>query len=137
MIHYSINDQIVAERKQLQLGKYDELCSIPAIKIFWLRYIHTICDIIDKWKLCENEQVLTDDAWVSGPVRAPQKFLLSQKFGPLMGWRNMEKKIFLSCLVFEIQLFVYIFGWISKWPPEVRKGSLVKFFEVSYYQNFF
>ena len=45
--------------------------------------------------------------------------------------------IFLSCLVSEIQLFVYIFGRNSKWPPEVRKGSLVKFFEVSYYQNFF
>ena len=54
-----------------------------------------------------------------------------------MGWRNMQKKIFLSCLVSEIQLFVYIFGWISKWPPEVRKGSLVKFFEVSYYQKNF
>ena len=24
-----------------------------------------------------------------------------------------------------------------KWPPEVRKGSLVKFFEVSYYQKNF
>ena len=74
---------------------------------------------------------------MSGPVRAPQKFLLSQKFRHLMGWRNMQKKIFLSCLVSEIQLFVYIFGWISKWPPEVRKGSLVKFFEVSYYQKNF
>ena len=34
---------------------------------------------------------LTDDAWVSGTVRAPQKFLLSQKFRHLMGWRNMQK----------------------------------------------
>ena len=51
--------------------------------------------------------------------------------------KKYAKKIFLSCLVSEIQLFVYIFGQISKWPPEVRKGSLVKFFEVSYYQNFF
>ena len=49
----------------------------------------------------------------------------------------MQKKNFLSCLVSEIQLFVYIFGQISKWPPEVRKGWLVKFFEVSYYQKNF
>ena len=34
-------------------------------------------------------------------------------------------------------MFVYIFGRNSKWPPEVRKGSPVKFFEVSYYQKFF
>ena len=74
---------------------------------------------------------------MSGPVRAPQKFLLSQQFRYLMRCKKYLKKIFLSCLVSEIQLFVYIFGWISKWPPEVRKGSLVKFFEVSYYQNFF
>ena len=31
----------------------------------------------------------------------------------------------------------YIFGRNSKWPPEVRKGSPVKFLEVSYYQKFF
>ena len=49
----------------------------------------------------------------------------------------MRKKIFLPCLVSEIQLFVYIFGQNTKWPPEVRKGSLVKFFEVSYYQKNF
>ena len=49
----------------------------------------------------------------------------------------MRKNFFLSCLVSEIQLFVYIFGQISKWPPEVQKGSLVKFFEVSYYQKNF
>ena len=49
----------------------------------------------------------------------------------------MQKKIFLPCLLSEIQLFVYIFEQISKWPPEVRKGSLVKFFEVSYYQKNF
>ena len=54
-----------------------------------------------------------------------------------MGWRNMQKEIFLPCLVSEIRLFVYIFGQISKWPPEVRKGWLVKFFEVSYYQKNF
>ena len=49
----------------------------------------------------------------------------------------MRKKIFLPCLVSEIQLFVYIFGQNTKWLPEVRKGSLVKFFEVSYYQKNF
>ena len=49
----------------------------------------------------------------------------------------MRKKIFLPCLVSEIQLFVYIFGRNSKWLPEVQKGSLVKFFEVSYYQKNF
>ena len=35
----------------------------------------------------------------------------------------------------EIQLFVYIFRQNSKWLSEVQKGSPVKFFEVSYYQN--
>ena len=49
----------------------------------------------------------------------------------------MQKKICLPCLVPEISLFVYIFGQNSKWPPEVRKGSPVKFFEVSYYQKNF
>ena len=52
-----------------------------------------------------------------------------------MRCKKYLEKFFLSCLVSEIQLFVYIFGWISKWPPEVWKGSLVKFFEVSYYQK--
>ena len=47
------------------------------------------------------------------------------------------QKNFLPCLVSDIQLFVYIFGRNSKWLPEVRKGSPVKFFEVSYYQIFF
>ena len=51
--------------------------------------------------------------------------------------QKISWKFFLSCLVSEIQLFVYIFGWISKLPPEVWKGSLVKFFEVSYYQKNF
>ena len=55
-----------------------------------------------------------------------------------MRCKKYLEKIFLSCLVSEIQLFVYIFGLKnSKWPPEVRKGSLVKFFEVSYYQKNF
>ena len=74
---------------------------------------------------------------MSGPDLAPQKFLLSQQFRYLMRCKKYLKRIFLSCLVSEIQLFVYIFGWISKWPPEVRKGSPVKFFKVSYYQKNF
>ena len=80
---------------------------------------------------------LTADVWVSGLDLAPQTFLLSQQFRYLMRCKEYLEKFFLSCLVSEIQLFVYIFGWISKWPPEVRKGSLVKFFEVSYYQKNF
>ena len=54
-----------------------------------------------------------------------------------MRCKKYLEKFFLSCLVSEIQLFVYIFGRNSKWPPEVQKGSLVKFFDVSYYQIFF
>ena len=54
-----------------------------------------------------------------------------------MRCKKYLKKIFLQCLVSEIQLFVYIFGQNTKWPPEVRKGSPVKFFEVSYYQKNF
>ena len=80
---------------------------------------------------------LTAVAWVSEPDLAPQKMKLSQKFRHLMRCKKYLKKFFLSRLVSEIQLFVYIFGWISKWPPEVRKGWLVKFFEVSYYQKNF
>ena len=74
---------------------------------------------------------------MSEPDLAPQKMKLSQKFRHLMRCKKYLEKNFLSCLVSEIQLFVYIFGWISKWPPEVRKGLLVKFFEVSYYQKNF
>ena len=81
--------------------------------------------------------ILTEVAGEGGTDCPPQKFLSSQKIRHLLGWRNIRKKIFLSCLVSEIQLFVYIFGQNSKWPPEVRKGSLVKFFEVSYYQKNF
>ena len=80
---------------------------------------------------------LTEVAGEGGPDLAPQKFLLSQQFRYLMRCKKYLKKFFLSCLVSEIQLFVYIFGQNSKWPPEVQKGSLAKFFEVSYYQNFF
>ena len=54
-----------------------------------------------------------------------------------MRCKKYLEKNFLSCLVSEIQLFVYIFGQNTKWPPEVRKGLLVKFFEVSYYQKNF
>ena len=54
-----------------------------------------------------------------------------------MRCKKYLEKNFLPCLVSEIQLFVYLFGQNTKWPPEVRKGSLVKFFEVSYYQKNF
>ena len=64
-------------------------------------------------------------------------FIVPKSLGTLWDEEICKKKFFLSCLVSEIQLFVYIFGWISKWPPEVWKGSLVKFFEVSYYQKNF
>ena len=78
------------------------------------------------WKM--KLTVLTEVAGEGGPDLAPQKFLLSQKFRHLMGWRNMRKKIFLPCLVSEIQLFVYIFGQNSIWPPEVRVELLPKNF---------
>ena len=80
---------------------------------------------------------LTDDAWVSGPVRPPQKILLSQKFRHLMGWRNRLKKFFYLALFLRYSCLFTFLGEISKCPPEVRKGSPVKFFEVFYYQNFF
>ena len=83
------------------------------------------------------KSILTEVAGEGGPDLAPQKFLLSQKFRHLMRCKKYPENFFLSCLLSEIQLFVYIFGQNTKWPPEVRKGSLVKFFEVSYYQNFF
>ena len=72
--------------------------------------------------------ILTADAWVSGSVLAPQKFLLSQEFRHLMKCKKYLENFFLPCLVSEIQLFVYIFGQNSKWTPEVRKGALVKYF---------
>merc|ERR1712079_264030 len=52
---------------------------------------------------------LTEVAGEGGPDLAPQKFLLSQQFRYLMRCKKYVKKIFLSCLVSEIQLFVYIF----------------------------
>ena len=88
--------------------------------------------------LCkEFDLYLTEVAGEGAPDLAPQKFLLPQQFRYLMRCKKYLEKIFLSCLISEIQLFVYIFGQNSKWPPEVRKGSPVKFFEVSYYQNCF
>ena len=73
---------------------------------------------------CSSEYVqnllcLTEVAGEGGPHLAPQKFLLSQKFRHLMRCKKYLEKNFLSCLVSEIQLFVYIFGQNSKWPPEV------------------
>ena len=53
---------------------------------------------------------LTEVAGEGGPDLAPQKFLLSQKFSHLMRCKKYLEKFFLSCLVSEIQLFVYIFG---------------------------
>ena len=53
---------------------------------------------------------LTEVAGEGGPHLAPQKFLLSQQFRYLMRCKKYLKKNFLSCLVSEIQLFVYIFG---------------------------
>ena len=53
---------------------------------------------------------LTEVAGEGGPHLAPQKFLLSQKFRHLMRCKKYLEKNFLSCLVSEIQLFVYIFG---------------------------
>ena len=58
-------------------------------------------------KYCSN---LTEVAGEGGPHLAPQKFLLSQQFRYLMRCKKYLKKNFLSCLVSEIQLFVYIFG---------------------------
>ena len=54
--------------------------------------------------------LLTEVAGEGGPHLAPQKFLLSQKFRQLMRCKKYLEKSFLSCLVSEIQLFVYIFG---------------------------
>ena len=59
---------------------------------------------------------------------------LQERVGAIGHLKNFYHK---TCLVLEIQLFVYIFGRNSKWPPEVRKGSLVKIFDVSYYLIFF
>ena len=71
-----------------------------------------------------------------GQIWHLKNFYCPKSLGTMRCKKYLEK-IFLSCLVSEIQLFVYIFGRNSKWSPEVRKGSPVKFFEVSYYQKFF
>ena len=65
---------------------------------------------------------LTEVAGEGGPHLAPQNFLLSQKFRHLMRCKKYLEKFFLSCLVSEIQLFVYIFDRILKWPTEVQKA---------------
>ena len=59
--------------------------------------------------LCHSNLLLTEVAGEGGPDLAPQKFLLSQKFRHLMRCK-IYLEIFLSCLVSEIQMFVYIFG---------------------------
>ena len=105
-------------------------CQIIVFSYFFTHFCSGVCMLFFK-------NLLTEVAGEGGTDCPPQKFLSYQKFRHLMGWRNMQKKIFLSCLVSEIQLFVYIFGRNSKWLPEVWKGWPVKFFEVSYYQNFF
>ena len=69
---------------------------------------------------------------------APQKFLLSQKFRHLMRCKKYLEKFFLSCLVSEIQLFVYIFGRNSKWPPErSEKGHQSSFLKFPITKIFF
>ena len=78
---------------------------------------------------------LTEVAGEGGIDWASQKILSSQQFRHLMRCKKHVNKICLPNLVPEIHLFVYIFGPNSKWPPEVQKGSPVKFFEVSYHQN--
>ena len=110
------------------------------LNVIWIFFSHIGVGSVAvkcKKKKLHFEMYLTEVAGEGGTDCPPQKFLLSQQFRYLMRCKKYLKKIFLSCLVSEIQLFVYIFGWISKWPPEVRKGSLVKFFEVSYYQKNF
>ena len=61
-------------------------------------------------KKLANLTFLTEVAGEGGPDLAPQKLLLSQKFRHLMRCKKYLEKNFLSCLVSEIQLFVYIFG---------------------------
>ena len=64
----------------------------------------------EKYRVVSPHKILTADAWVSGLDLAPQKMKLSHKFRHLMRCKKYLEKIFLSCLVSEIQLFVYIFG---------------------------
>ena len=88
---------------------------------FWSFFLYEICRtsicslIIPKWRHFSDItglfiRYLTADAWVSGPDLAPQKFLLSQQFRHLMRCKKYLEEFFSSCLVSEIQLFVYIFG---------------------------
>ena len=94
---------------------------------YWLKIFHREAEFPCHWDECAYMRIskifllfftlflyttcsLTDDAWVSGPDLAPQKFLLSQQFRYLMRCKKYLEQNFLSCLVSEIQLFVYIFG---------------------------
>ena len=74
---------------------------------------------------------------MSGPDLAPQKFILSQQFRYLMRCKKYLEKIFLSCLVSEIQLFVYIFRQNLKWLPEVQKGHQSSFLKFPITKIFF
>ena len=73
-----------------------------SLLLYWYQNLSTYILYIFIW--------LTEVAGEGGPDLAPQKFLLSQKFRHLMRCKKYLEKIFLSCLVSEIQLFVYIFG---------------------------
>ena len=75
-----------------------------------LYLIHTSIHIIYVQTYATEYPCLTEVAGEGGPDLAPQKSLLSQKFRHLMRYKKYLEKNFLSCLVSEIQLFVYIFG---------------------------
>ena len=49
------------------------------------------------------------------------KILIVPTVRHLMRCKKYLENFFLSCLVSDIQLFVYIFWQNSKWPPKVRK----------------
>ena len=72
--------------------------------------IHTSIHIIYVQTYATEYPCLTEVAGEGGPDLAPQKFLLSQMFRHLTRCKKYLEKILLSCLVSEIQLFVYIFG---------------------------
>ena len=76
--------------------------------ILWLNIIFYW---INWWCMSEWAGLGTSKIFIVPTVQVPHEM---QK----ISWKN-----FLSCLVSEIQLFVYIFGQNSKWRPEVRKGS--------------
>ena len=68
-----------------------------------------------------NSRSLTD---TPGQIWHLKIFYCPNSLGTSWDEKNILK-IFLSCLLSEIQLFVYIFGWNSKWPPEYY--NLTKF----------